>query len=197
MSGAWNAFEYALVLGKEEIWNRGRDCRQRRSECVGQLKHLDVHIVRNLLGVFLQRDNLIDLFHRTKQRHERGGSLNDDLCADAMQKRDVADELNRISKAVIAANEDGFPTQRLTAPYRPQVQGPVVIKFRRNLPAQYLITDRPGAVELTKQHPAGPTPLCGVFRAHPEIDRSRIEFQGFPDLPLVERTLSQKVIGLR
>src|SRR3954453_16657426 len=96
--------------------------REVASENVRQLHDLDFLVKRHCRIVAAHCKESIDAAGVTQELEQRRLRKENDLSRDAVEQGKVADELNRISKAVVTSHQDAFAGQGCAVPNPTKVQ---------------------------------------------------------------------------
>jgi hypothetical protein len=137
---------------------------------VGDLHDLDVRLELEIWRSVVKRDGKIDARDTGYERNQLGLAPNDDLPRYFPQRPRETNELNRVAKAVIAANQDLPAAQFFTPPDPLLVARSLMLGTAASLErCQTLVADRPRPIKVAGAHRGDPivgrVPGTGVIRA--------------------------------
>jgi hypothetical protein len=147
-------------VGDAEVGNSRRNRSRRRAKNMRQLGDLEFQITIRRIRIPIQREDAIDGGHGSEQRYELRLRRYGNFPSARFDQGGVADELNRIAEAAVAADEDPAPCQRRAAPQARQVARQVAPR----LAVHNLIADAPCRREMPVSHVR--EPLCREIGGH-------------------------------
>ncbi len=130
-----------------------------------QFHDLDVDVVGDLRGTFVQWDRPVDAGGGLCQFEEFRLHPEDGVPGQPAKRCGKANELDGIAEAVIAAHQHALVPQRLASPDILQVPRPIPAALATfDAAAQNLVADRPCSREIATAHRRGP-PRAEIVRA--------------------------------
>src|SRR2546429_7611289 len=126
---------------------------------MGQFHAFHIDVVLHLGGPFMQWQESINATYGVQEWQQRWLSPDEHLLGNRLDKRGIADELDGIAKAVVAAHQDPLARQRCAIPDVLQVPWPVPARHA-SPGTQHSIADGPRRLEGAAshvRHPAGCT----------------------------------------